>query len=290
MMTLAVCASMVALAACSGDSEPEVPQPEPQPEEPTYYKVTVTTDAAPVVLDEEAEEGDQITLTAPDDIFFLNWASEQVEITDNKFTMPAEDVEVMAVYETNALNFIPDAVFKQYCVEEFDRDDNGELSREECLKVTAIFVAQTGVESIDGIEVFSELITLYCEENNISSLDVSRNLALQDFHCYDNNISTIDVSKNIELTNLGVAMNNLTTLDVSKNTKLETLDCYENKLATLDISKNLLLGTNGGALYCGYQKDVAQLVLTIDPSQTERWEDEWSQDTDNNDGVVLATR
>lgn len=124
--------------------------------------------------------------------------------------LAAEDVKI------NKTNF-PDPIFREYVSSEFDKDGNGVLSQQERKNVYEIMVYMLGVSSLTGIEHFPYLRNLCCAENNLK---------------------TLDVSKNTELTVLECNSNKLTALDVSKNTKLEVLYCENNKLTTLDIRNN----------------------------------------------------
>ena len=82
---------------------------------------------------------------------------------------------------------------------------------------------------------------LACFENQLTSLDVSQNPALQKLNCGHNRLTSLDVSKNTELTYLKCSYNRLTELDVSKNTELTYLDCGYNRLTELDVSQNTKL-------------------------------------------------
>ncbi len=78
-------------------------------------------------------------------------------------------------------------------------------------------------------------------DNQLYSLDVSQNTALEYLDCTKNRLKDLDVSKNTALTYLDCGENKLTTLNVSKNTALTVLGCYTNQLTELDISKNTAL-------------------------------------------------
>lgn len=156
-----------------------------------------------------------------------------------------------------------DANFKAYCVQHFDTDGDGEISKEEALAVTEITVDTKDISSLVGIEHFINLEILDCslkwrsvlveevihyydsEENEISSkltaLDVSKNTELRYLSCTDNQLTVLDISKNTALVNLDCSYNQLTVLDVSKNTALTGLSCPFNKLTALDVSKNTAL-------------------------------------------------
>ena len=142
----------------------------------------------------------------------------------------------------NATNF-PDANCRN-CVSNtntIDTDGNGYLSASEIAATTTIFVERKSISSLEGIEYFTALTYLDCENNSLSTLDVSNNTALSFLYCSNNNLTTLDVSNNTSLTGLWCEGNNLTTLDVSNNTVLESLDCGSNNLTTLDVSNNSAL-------------------------------------------------
>ena len=77
---------------------------------------------------------------------------------------------------------------------------------------------------------------LYCQNNELTALDVTKNTVLTELNCSNNQLTSLDVSKNIALTDLVCNYNQLTILDVSKNSKLNILSCVRNKLtaAALD--------------------------------------------------------
>ncbi len=98
--------------------------------------------------------------------------------------------------------------------------------------------AGKGLTSLKGIEYFESLIVLYCFNNQLTSLDVSKNTKLTLLVCGNNQLTFLDVNKNTELTDLACDGNQLTSLDVSKNTKLTELVCGSNQLTSLDVSNN----------------------------------------------------
>lgn len=97
---------------------------------------------------------------------------------------------------------------------------------------------ERGIKSLDGINHFTNLITLECGNNGITSLDLSGNPNIKNVNCYSNRITSLDVSQNFNLQTLVCTMNDLTTLDVSQNPNLTTLECSWNELASLDVSQN----------------------------------------------------
>ena len=137
-------------------------------------------------------------------------------------------------------NNFPDANFRTI-VEGFDTNNDSSLSDTEIAAVKKINCFRKRITNLKGIEYFTSLNNLWCAENKLAALDVSKNTALTDLYCSSNQLTTLDVSKNTALTDLDCGRNQLTTLDVSKNTALTYLSCGYNQLTTLDVSKNTAL-------------------------------------------------
>ena len=80
------------------------------------------------------------------------------------------------------------------------------------------------------IAITGENITiLNCKDNQLTSLDVSKNTTLKFLFCEGNQLTNLDVSKNIALAYLICLNNQLTSLDVGKNTEMTILVCESNQ-------------------------------------------------------------
>ena len=143
----------------------------------------------------------------------------------------------------------PDETFREY-LEQFDKDDDTFLSTAERNAVKTIDVSEgyngQKITSLKGIEFFPNLETLWCYENQLTSLDVSKNPELNELRCHENQLTSLDVSENTKLTILTCGTNKLTSLDVSQNTALKGLSCSNNQLTELDVRQNAELVN----LYC----------------------------------------
>ena len=159
----------------------------------------------------------------------------------------------------------PDEAFREY-LEQFDTDNDTFLSTTEREAVAKIDVHTKSIDSLKGIEFFPNLETLYCYNNKLTSLDVSKNEKLADLWCSQNNLTSLDVSKNPELKELWCADNNLTSLDVSKNIALQKLACSGNQLTSLDVGNNTALEN----LLC-----VQNQLTSLDVRQNEKLKQLW---------------
>ena len=137
-------------------------------------------------------------------------------------------------------NHFPDENFRNYLKSNTDIDKNqdGYLTTTEIADTRTINVRDLGIESLEGVEIFTNLKYLYCENNKLKSVDVSGNKNLIILFCNDNQIATLDLSNNTKLENLACYQNQLKALDVTKLINLTNLDCDGNQITKLDLSKN----------------------------------------------------
>ncbi|MGQ7945818.1 leucine-rich repeat domain-containing protein [Flavobacterium sp. WC2509] len=153
-----------------------------------------------------------------------------------------DDVQVY-VKGTEQYTLIPDTNFERSLIDQgidFGTID-GRVLTSSINNLTSLNVYSSSIRDLTGIENFVALATLNCITNQLTTLDLSKNVQLKSLNCSDNQLSTLDVSKNTALTVLDCNNNKLTTLDVSKNVSLVNLFCYANQLTTLDLSKNVSL-------------------------------------------------
>ena len=139
----------------------------------------------------------------------------------------------------NASTF-PDTVFRQWVLDNITGGSTT-LTDTQIAGCTIINIVNKGIANLKGIEYFTALTTLWCGNNQLTNLDVSKNTALKDLSCTYNQLTSLDVSKNTALTDFNCTWNQLTSLDVSRNTALTQLDCARNQLTSLDLSKNTAL-------------------------------------------------
>lgn len=188
---------------------------------------------------------------------------------------------------------IPDPVFENKLIQlGIDSDGlvNGQMLTSDAIGVTRLDLNANSVtgtlQSLKGVEAFVDLIsincinhnledtlnlsantlldTIYCSQNNLTSINISTCTNLKELECYDNSLSQLDVSNCVLLTVLVCQNNLLTTIDISNSpnimglscfgnnltsvnvsgcTNLQGLDCSNNSLGYLDLTSNLILGS-----------------------------------------------
>ena len=130
-----------------------------------------------------------------------------------------------------------DIDFMSFCYKSFDVNGDSRVSMSEAAAVHVMNLYSKHIKSLNGIEYFANLTSLQCGANKLTSLDVSKNTALQSLDCNHNKLTSLDVSKNSALQTLNCESNQLTSLDVSKNTALKELYCAFNPLTTIYLSQ-----------------------------------------------------
>ena len=113
--------------------------------------------------------------------------------------------ELKKYNNANQIVNIPDINFKAYLVGNTAINTNGdsEIQVSEASAFTdTIECANLNISNLKGIEAFTALTYLNCSDNQLTSLDVSKNTALTDLRCSNNQLTSLDVSKNPALGNL----------------------------------------------------------------------------------------
>ena len=175
---------------------------------------------------------------------------------------------IIAQCPASGYTCIPDSNFEQVLItQNIDSDGilDGRVKTSDIEIVTNLaFSSGLGISSLTGIEDFTALTRLVCAGNNISVLDLSNTLQLDEVSCSFNGMTSLVLPNSVLLRDLKCYNNNLTTVDVSNNTGLELFWCYNNNLInTLDISNN----TNLTHFQC-HQNNIQTLLLPTSTTLT----------------------
>ena len=152
------------------------------------------------------------------------------------FTMKIPAPEGLDIVEAN----FPDENFRSWLLAQ-DYGSDGVLTDEEIENIKSMDVGNKNIQSLKGIEFFTALTKLECDNNQLTFLDMSQNLSLDTLACYNNQLSMLNVTQNEVLKVLSCYNNQLSALDVTHNTALEMLSCYSNQLSAIDLSYNTAL-------------------------------------------------
>ena len=144
-----------------------------------------------------------------------------------------------------------DALTNQFCIDtngdnipdaSADTNGDGEIQVSEALAVTALYLDNRGINSMEEIVAFSNLQKLYCSANNLSNLNVSSLNALETLSAEDNQISSLSLSASTSLRAVYLNNNRLESLDLQLLGSLEIVELASNQLTNLEIEglSNLL--------------------------------------------------
>ncbi len=191
-------------------------------------------------------------------------------------------------YIPPALTYVPDDNFEQALIDlGYDNVLDDYVITDNISNITELSVSGRSVENLEGIQDFTNLNSLHCQNNELTEIDLTNNLqleylicynneltnlnivqntALKQVSCYGNSISNLSVANNVLLESLSCSNNSLTSLDVTLNPNLTYLNCYGNQIADLDVSQNTALTY----LSCS-QNILTELNLTQNVALTQLW-------------------
>lgn len=142
------------------------------------------------------------------------------------------------------ITLIPDLNFEQALIDlgiDTDATLNGQVFTADIENINSLDVSGKNISDLTGIEDFSALTDLECQNNSLSSLNIFQNNQLQYLDASNNQLINIDLSQNPLLIQLRINDNQLTSVEVSTNTQLTGLFLENNLLNSLNVSNNQLL-------------------------------------------------
>jgi len=110
-------------------------------------------------------------------------------------------------------------------------------------KITDLDVTGKSITDLTGIDGFTSLLNLTCDNNPLTAINLDQNTNLGSLRCRNTDITSLDLSKNTELKFLFCNDNQLTNLHISNCVNLDWLECHNNKLSSLNVDNNPELRT-----------------------------------------------
>lgn len=211
---------------------------------------------------------------------------------------------------------IPDSNFKSYLINnsEINTNQDNEIQLEEAENFTGqINCSNKSISDLTGISKFINITHLKCNENNLKTLDVSKNRELTYLECYSNAITDI-ILDNPKLTHAIISNNKLIAINLYKCPKLWKFRCDNNLIEDLDFTQNPIINkvyaiknklkafniangnnqnkheiniTENPDLTC-IQVDSGFYPITLNPKAPHKWfKDETAEYSDNCDGDYI---
>ncbi|CAL2057062.1 M60 family peptidase N-terminal accessory domain-containing protein [Tenacibaculum sp. 190524A05c] len=158
----------------------------------------------------------------------------------NKLNTKTEIVKSSSTYVS-----IPDANFEAalFTLGYDDISGDGQVPIASVNTVTTLDVSGKSISDLTGIAAFTALVDLNCENNSLSSLDVSSNTNLQIVNFDNNNVSSLNLGANSNLNSIEGRYNQLTTIDLSQVPNVTFINIRNNLFTSFDVSNNLQLST-----------------------------------------------
>ena len=166
---------------------------------------------------------------ASTDLLFKSDADTSVIFYDPSFGATPTPIHV------NSGAFM-DPRFESYLFQEFDTDQDWNLSWNELKEVKTLQLNDVPIDSLQGIEYLANLEVLEKTDGGLTELDVSKNTELKSLKCQSNSLTSLTLGNNAKLEYLDCSGNSIVSLDLSKCTSLKQLYCYDNELASLNVS------------------------------------------------------
>lgn len=136
---------------------------------------------------------------------------------------------------------IPDTNFEQSLIDQgidSDGELNGSVATADIAQVISLDVSNKNIANLTGIQDFEQLQVLHCQNNLLTSLNMTENTELEVLDCSSNELSGLPVSSNSKLKSLKCSHNKITEIKVSDNPNLETLSIDNNLITTLNVKSN----------------------------------------------------
>ena len=220
----------------------------------TLQSITITSSIPPEIGSNAFAETNDCPIYVPEDA---------LEDFVSEWPLYAERIVGAILPET-----FPDPEFRAYVFANFDTDNNGVLSEEECDAVTKISVYTNSIYSLEGIGLFRNLKSLGCSPKytrwtanvdewhiyngdeevigKLTSLDLSNNVELTSLNCFGNQLTSINLKNCTSLTHLTCELNYMKHIDLCDSPELTVLMCSFNQLEELDLSQCI----NMNQLFC----------------------------------------
>ena len=147
---------------------------------------------------------------------------------------------LVAVESYSQTTPIPDPVFENALIS-MGIDTNGmtgNILNTDAAGVTNLIIKNMGISDLSGIEAFVDIVMLDCEDNLLTSLDLTFNTKLNTLDCHGNLLSSLNIQSNTMLQTLACMDNQLNAIDLSKNLFLSDLSCQGNLITELDLTNN----------------------------------------------------
>ncbi|MBQ5311613.1 MAG: chitobiase/beta-hexosaminidase C-terminal domain-containing protein [Oscillospiraceae bacterium] len=194
------------------------------------------TDDTNDTADEDADDASDTEDEASED----SETEDTDDTDDDDLLEDEEEFGALRPVTVNSTTF-PDAAFRNYVLDTFDKDGNYVLDADELLVARNIEANNRGIRSLKGIEYLTELRGLTCTHNYLTTMNLSKNKLLTGIWVSFNQFTSLDFTGLPDLEWIYVHYNQLTYLNVKNNPKMAYIEANTNPLGSIDVSHNPVL-------------------------------------------------
>ena len=120
---------------------------------------------------------DQISISKPDG-WKVSFAEESGEIAITAMGTDSKSFIMFSFAVSIGISNFEDPQFEAYILANFDKNGDGFIRQSEANEITKIDCSNLNITSVKEIYYFPNLVTFICENNKLSSLDLSKNLSI----------------------------------------------------------------------------------------------------------------
>ncbi len=121
-----------------------------------------------------------------------------------------------------------------------DANNDGEIEISEAQLVYSLYLfgslnsSLSNISDLTGIEYFTSLETLYCANNNLTTINLTNLINLKNFSCQNNQINDLNISELTNLITLTCQYNQIPVLDFTNLLNIVAVNCAGNLITELD--------------------------------------------------------
>lgn len=162
--------------------------------------------------------------------FSLN--AQIVNIPDANFK-----AKLLSANTTNGIAYNNPESFNSVVI---DINNSGEIEVGEALLIRSLHLSNSNIMDLTGIESFTNLATLWCDNNQLNVLNLTNLSNLNKLFCFNNQLENINISSN-HMSWLVCRNNMLSNINLSLMPNLSQIDCSYNYIQNLNFNNHNLL-------------------------------------------------
>jgi hypothetical protein len=138
-----------------------------------------------------------------------------------------------------------------------DSNNDDEIQISEALLVYSLNVVLQNINNLTGIENFTNLQHIQCQNNQLINLPFSNLINLKEIYCNDNLIASLSEIENLtQLKKIWFSSNQVVSFNLQNLSQLENIQCSDNLLTEIN-----LCGTSVKLLWCQNNPNLHSLYL-----------------------------